>query len=173
MPTRLTARPKPFYSSHSKKVCIIFSIFLLYSLFLHCTTVAFNTMPTRLTGRPKPFYSSPAERVFGAADKIADCISANYYCISPKYQNLAFYRDPGTTLWKSNIWIECRVLIMYWVLFQDNSFVKWPTFEHLLLVALWFEWIIHCSTANWNNCTNSQINCSTGTRASLACCSFG
>ena len=69
---------------------------ILYSLFLHCTTAAFNAMPTRLTGRPKPFYPSPAERVFGAADKIGDCISPNYYCISPNYQKLPFYRDPGT-----------------------------------------------------------------------------
>ena len=39
-------------------------------------------MPARLTAQPKPFYPSPAERVFGAADKIGDFISPNYYCIS-------------------------------------------------------------------------------------------
>ena len=86
-----------------------------------------------------------------------------------------FYQDLGTKHWNSNAWIVCWESICsdYRVLFHDNTFVKWPTSEHLPLVGFWFGWIIHCSAANSNNCTNSQINCSTETRAPLSCCSFG
>ena len=94
-------------------------------------------MPTRLTARPKPFYPSPAERVFGAADKIRDCISPNYYCISPNHPILAFYRDPGITQCNGRaIFEQSAEFNMFF--FTGSCFMIIPQSSDLLLnICFW------------------------------------
>ena len=89
------------------------------------------TMPTRLTARPKPFYPSPAERIF---DKISDCIQL--YCISPNYQNLPFYRDPGTRNGRSIF--EWSAEFNMFLLYTGSCFMIIPLSNDLLLnICFW------------------------------------